>query len=290
MACWIPASATKGGEEMKRLLPTRSARLGLYFLLCEIAIVLLVPLLFSMDGITTVGGFWESPSLRHPLGTDDVGRDLLARTLLGGRISLLVGGGAATLSVGIGLPLGLLAGYRRGAWEFAIMRLADICQAFPGTVLILCVVAITGPSVWILILVLGLLGWAGIARLVYAGTLKVRELPYLDAARLSGVCGARLLWQEILPNIAAPVLPAAAQRAGRAILSESSLSFLGAGIRAPHATWGNIIHLATSLTVLAHRPWVWLVPGGLTILTVLALNAVGEGIQTAIAQEGGRRP
>ena len=274
---------------MKRFLPTRSARLGLMFLLCEVALVLLLPLIFSMDGISTVGKFWESPSLRHPLGTDDVGRDLLARILLGGRISLLVGGGAAALSVALGLPLGLLAGYRRGVWEFVIMRLADICQAFPGTVLILCVTAVTGSGVGILILLLGLLGWTGIARLVYAGTLRVRELPYLDAARLSGVRGARLLWQEILPNVAAPVLPAAAQRAGRAILSESSLSFLGAGIRAPQATWGSILHLATSLTVLAHRPWVWLVPGGLTILTVLALNAVGEGIQTAIGQEGGRR-
>jgi len=273
---------------MKTCFPTRRARVGLYFLLCEVTLVILLPLLFSMDGISIVGGFWEPPSLHHPMGTDDVGRDLLARIILGGRISLLVGGGAAALSVGIGLPLGLLAGYRRGVWEFFIMRLADLCQAFPSTVLILCVVTITGPSVWILILVLGLLGWTGIARLVYAGTLKVRELPYLDAARLSGVGGARLLWQEILPNVAAPVLPAAAQRAGRAILSESSLSFLGAGIRAPHATWGNIIHLATSLTVLVHRPWVWMVPGGLTILTVLALNAVGEGIQTAIAQEGGR--
>ena len=273
---------------MKTRFPTRRARVGLYFLLCEVTLVILLPLLFSMDGISIVGGFWEPPSLHRPMGTDDVGRDLLARIILGGRISLLVGGGAAALSVGIGLPLGLLAGYRRGLWEFFIMRLADLCQAFPGTVLILCVVTITGPSVWILILVLGLLGWTGIARLVYAGTLKVRELPYLDAARLSGVRGARLLWQEILPNVAAPVLPVAAQRAGRAILSESSLSFLGAGIRAPHATWGNIIHLATSLTVLVHRPWVWMVPGGLTILTVLALNAVGEGIQTAIAQEGGR--
>ena len=279
----------KGGEGMRRHLPVRSARLGLYFLLCEVAVVLLVPLIFSMDGITTVGGFWEPPSLRHLLGTDDIGRDLLARVLLGGRSSLLVGFGAATLSVALGLPLGLVAGYRRGAWEFAIMRLADLCQAFPGTVLILCVTAITGPGVWILILVLGLLGWTGIARLVYAGTLKVRELPYLDAARLSGVKGWRLLWQEILPNVVAPVLPAAAQRAGRAILSESSLSFLGAGIRAPQATWGSILHLATSLTVLAYRPWVWLVPGGLTVLTMLALNAVGEGMQAASTQKGGRR-
>ena len=274
---------------MKQRLPTPSARLGLYFLIFELALVLLLPLLFSMDGITTVGGFWESPSFRHPLGTDDVGRDLLARVLIGGRTSLLVGFGAAALSVALGLPLGLLAGYRRGAWEFAIMRLADLCQAFPGTVLILCVTAITGPGVWILILVLGLLGWTGIARLVYAGTLKVRELPYLDAARLSGVRGWRLLWQEVLPNVAAPVLPAAALRAGRAILSESSLSFLGAGIRAPQATWGSILHLATSLTVLANRPWVWLVPGSLTVLTVLALHAVGEGIQTAVGRERGRR-
>lgn len=271
---------------MKRWLPTRASRLGAAYSLILLAAVLLLPAVLGLDGVSTLGGFWEPPSLAHPLGTDDVGRDLLARVLLGGRTSLLVGVGAAAISVLLGVPLGILAGYLRGTTEFVIMRFADVCQAFPSTVLILCLVAITGPSVWVLIGVLGLLGWVNIARLVYASTLRVRELAYLDAARLAGLRGWRLL-REILPNILTPVLPAAAQRAGRAILSESGMSFLGVGIRPPQASWGNIIYYATNLSVLATRPWVWVAPGAFIITAVLALNAVGEGLQRSMLERGG---
>lgn len=266
----------------------RNARVAVLFLLIELLVVVLVPFLLRMDGNSTVGAFWEAPSLAHPLGTDDVGRDLLSRVLLGGRASLLVGFGSALLSVLLGVPLGLLAGYKRGIVGGVIMRLADICQAFPSTVAILCLASLVGPSVGVLIAVLGVLGWTGIARLVYAGTLKTRELAYVDAARLAGVGSARLLWQEILPNVLIPVLPAAAIRAGRAILTESSMSFLGVGIRAPNASWGNIIHLASSLTVLSLRPWVWLVPGLCIVLTVLALNRLAEYLERRLAGEGGR--
>ena len=143
-----------------------------------------IPIYYVEPNASDLGaGFWAPPSAAHPLGTDDVGRDLLARLLCGGRVSLLIGLCSAALSALVGIPLGLLAGYRRGAWEFCLMRLADVFQSFPSIVLVLCLVSLVGPSALNLVLVLGLLGWTGIARLVYGNTLSVREKEYVLAAR-----------------------------------------------------------------------------------------------------------
>ena len=215
--------------------------------------------------------FWQDGgSMAHLLGTDDVGRDLLARLLCGGRVSLLIGLCSAALSALVGIPLGLLAGYRRGAWEFCLMRLADVFQSFPSIVLVLCLVSLVGPSALNLVLVLGLLGWTGIARLV-------------------GRTG-RILRSNVLPNVIAPVWCALPLRAGRAILSESSLSFLGVGIRTPQASWGNLIQYAASLPVLTGRPWVWVPPGLCIILTVLCLQGIGDGLRDALdPRYGGHR-
>ena len=150
--------------------------LCLAVLAAELLAVLLLPPLLGLDPYASdqAAGYWAPPSAAHPLGTDDVGRDLLARLLVGGRVSLGVGLASAALSALVGVPLGLLAGYRRGAWEFWLMRLADVFQSFPSIVLVLCLVNLTGPSAVNLVLVLGLLGWTGIARLVYGNTLSVR--------------------------------------------------------------------------------------------------------------------
>ena len=186
------------------------------------------------------------------------------------------------LSVAVGVPLGLIAGYRRGTWEFWIMRLADLFQTFPSIVLILCLVALVGPSVVNLILVIGLLGWTGIARLVYGNTLAVREQEYIVAVQALGGSTATILRRNVLPNAVSPVWAALPLRVGRAILSESSLSFLGVGIRTPQASWGNLIQYASGLSVLTGRPWVWLPPGLCIVLTVLCLQFVGDGLRDAM--------
>ena len=250
----------------------------------ELLAVLLLPPLLGLDPYSSdlAAGFWAAPSPAHPLGTDDAGRDLLARLLCGGRVSLLIALSAAAVSAGLGVPLGLLAGYRRGAWEFWIMRLADVFQSFPSIVLVLCLVVLVGPSVLNLVLVLGLLGWTGVARLVYGNTLTVRDQEYIVAARALGASRGLLLRRNVLPNVISPVWCAIPLRAGRAILSESSLSFLGVGIRAPQASWGGLIQAAADLTVLTERPWAWLPPGLCIILTVLCLAGVADGLRDAL--------
>ncbi|WP_294515775.1 ABC transporter permease [uncultured Intestinimonas sp.] len=281
-----------GGKRVwRRLLTDRRAVVCMAILALEILSVLILPPLLGLEPDVTdrAAGFWAAPSAEHWLGTDDVGRDVLARLICGGRISLLVGFASAAINLAVGVPLGLLAGYRRGAWEFWIMRLADVFQSFPSIVLILCLVTLVGASVLNLVLVIGLLGWPGIARLVYGNVLSVREKEYILAVRALGARTGTILARNVLPNVVAPVWAALGQRVGRAILSESSLSFLGVGIRAPQASWGNLMQSATSLAVLTGRPWVWLPPGLLIILTVVCLQILGNALRDAMDPRWGAR-
>ena len=273
-----------GKRVWRRLLSDRRAVVCIAILGTEILCTLFLPVLLGLEPDLTdrAAGFWAPPSAEHWLGTDDVGRDILARLICGGRVSLLIGFASAAINLLVGIPLGVLAGYRRGKWEFWIMRLADIFQSFPSIVLVLCLVTLVGASVLNLILVIGILGWPGIARLVYGNVLAVREKEYILAARALGARTGTILRRNILPNVVAPVWAALGQRVGRAILSESSLSFLGVGIRAPQASWGNLMQSASNLTVLTGRPWIWLPPGFLIILTVLALQVLGNTIRDAM--------
>ncbi|WP_417092392.1 ABC transporter permease [Intestinimonas timonensis] len=275
----------------RRLRSDRRVVVCMAILALEILGVLLLPPLLGLEPDVTdrAAGFWAAPSAEHWLGTDDVGRDVLARLICGGRISLLVGFASAAINLAVGVPLGLLAGYRRGAWEFWIMRLADVFQSFPSIVLILCLVTLVGASVLNLVLVIGLLGWPGITRLVYGNVLSVREKEYILAVRALGARTGTILTRNVLPNVVAPVWAALGQRVGRAILSESSLSFLGVGIRAPQASWGNLMQSATSLAVLTGRPWVWLPPGILIILTVVCLQSLGNALRDAMDPRWGAR-
>jgi peptide/nickel transport system permease protein len=211
-----------------------------------------------------------------------VGRDLLARLLAGGRTSFLVGFASAGLATVLGVPLGLLAGYKGGKWEYWIMRACDVFQSFPSIILVLCLVSLLGASVWNIILVIGGLGWASVARLVYGSTLAVKEREYVEASRALGATDRAILFRTILPNVVAPVWAALPMKIARAILSESSLSFLGVGLRTPQASWGNLMHNAMELVTLTTRPWAWVPPGLCIMTTVLALLLVGEGLRKAM--------
>ena len=272
------------GGPGRRFWADRRAVTGLMILLLEVILVLLLPVLFGMEPNVTdqTAGFWAPPSAAHWLGTDDVGRDVLARLICGGQVSLLVGFCAAAISLGVGVPLGLLAGWKQGKWEYWIMRLADVFQSFPSIVLVLCLVSLVGASVWNIVAVIGLLGWTGIARLVYANTLTVREREYVLAARALGGRWTTILRRNVLHNAVGPGRAVLPLRVGRAILSESSLSFLGVGIRTPQASWGSLIQYATNTAVFVGRPWIWVPPAVCIVVTVVSLQWVGDGLRNAL--------
>ncbi|MBR5533841.1 MAG: ABC transporter permease [Ruminiclostridium sp.] len=273
---------------VQRFLADKLATACLIFLGVEILLLLILPLFLGQDPNLTdkTAGFWAPPSSAHLLGTDDVGRDILARLLYGGQISLLVGYLSAILGTLLGVPLGLLAGYKGGKWEYWIMRACDTFQSFPSLILVLCLVSLLGPSVWNIILVQGVLGWSSVARLVYGSTLSVKKKEYVEASRALGATDKAILFRTILPNVIAPVWAAFPMKVGRAILSESSLSFLGVGLRTPQASWGNLMQNALELITLTTRPWAWIPPGLCIVITVLALLLVGEGLRKALNPRG----
>ena len=271
-------------QAMKKFLHNKKAMFGLFIVVLLALAVLLIPLFMDLDPYTTdrAAGFNKGPSETHILGTDDVGRDLFARVLYGGRVSLFVGITSTIISVLVGIPLGLIAGYFRGAAESIIMRTADAFMSFPSMVLILVLVAVFGPSILTVTVVIGILGWTAIAKLIYGNVLSIREREYIQAAKTSGTSTWTILFSEVLPNAIPPVWANISFRVAGAILTESSLSFLGMGVQTPQASWGNIIYAAQNLMVLTARPWVWIPPGVCIILVVIGFNFIGEGGRDAL--------
>ena len=271
-------------QAMKKFLHNKKAMFGLFIVVLLALAVLLIPLFMDLDPYTTdrAAGFNKGPSETHILGTDDVGRDLFARVLYGGRVSLFVGITSTIISVLVGIPLGLIAGYFRGAAESIIMRTADAFMSFPSMVLILVLVAVFGPSILTVTVVIGILGWTAIAKLIYGNVLSIREREYIQAAKTSGASTWTILFSEVLPNAIPPVWANISFRVAGAILTESSLSFLGMGVQTPQASWGNIIYAAQNLMVLTARPWVWIPPGVCIILVVIGFNFIGEGVRDAL--------
>ena len=271
-------------QAMKKFIHNKKAMLGLAIVTILVLAVVFIPLFADLDPYTTdrAAGFNKPPSDAHILGTDDVGRDLFARLLYGGRISLFVGITSTIISVLIGIPLGLIAGYFRGTAESIIMRTADAFMSFPSMVLILVLVAVFGPSILTVTVVIGVLGWTAIAKLIYGNVLSIREREYIQAARAVGVSTKKILFSEVLPNAIPPVWANISFRVAGAILTESSLSFLGMGVQTPQASWGNIIFAAQNLLVLTARPWLWLPPGICIILVVIGFNFIGEGVRDAL--------
>mgnify|MGYP002540026795 FL=1 len=271
-------------QAVKKFMHNRKADLGLIIVCFLVLAVILIPIFMKLDPYTTdrAVGFNKAPCSGHPLGTDDVGRDLFARLLYGGRISLFVGIMSTIISVLIGIPLGLIAGYFRGIAETVIMRVADAFMSFPTMVLILVLVAVFGPSILTVTVVIGVLGWTAIAKLIYGNVLSIREREYIQATKAIGMSTPKILLSEVLPNAIPPVWANISFRVAGAILTESSLSFLGMGVQTPQASWGNIIFAAQNLLVLTARPWVWFPPGICIILVVVGFNFIGEGVRDAL--------
>jgi len=219
----------------------------------------------------------QPPSTTHLMGTDALGRDVFSRILFGGRVSLWVGFVAVGIATSIGLVLGLVAGYFGRLVDEIIMRGVDVMLCFPSFFLILAVIAFLEPSLTNIMVVIGLTGWMGVARLVRAETLTIRERDYVLAARAAGAGPGRIIFRHILPNAVAPVLVSATLGVAGAILTESALSFLGLGVQPPDASWGNM--LLEGKEVLGIAWWLSVFPGLAILFTVLGYNLLGESLR-----------
>ncbi len=265
----------------KRFLANRLAMAGASVLFLLGLAALAAPVLSKSDpNEQQLTQRLQPPSLQHPMGTDDLGRDVTARILFGGRVSLRVGLVAVAISVLIGTGVGLTAGFFGGWVDGVLMRVVDIMLCFPTLFLILMVIAFLDPSLWTVMTVIGLTSWPGLARLVRGETLSLRERDFVLAARGLGLSAPRIAVVHLLPNLVVPILVSAALGVGGAILTESALSFLGLGVQPPMASWGNIL---TSGKDYIHVAW-WLsvFPGVAILVTVLALNLVGEGLRDVL--------
>jgi len=224
----------------------------------------------------------KPPSLQHPFGTDRTGRDVFARTLVGGRVSLSVGLVAVLFSSLIGTILGALSGFYRGWVDQIIMRIVDMVMSFPVIVLLLAVVAIVGPGIFKIMVMIGLLTWTTPCRIVRAQFLSLREKEYVEAARCLGMTDVDIARKHILPNALAPLLVYASFGVATAVLLEAGLSYLGLGVQPPTPSWGNMLNTARSLSTMERTAWQWIPPAITTVLFVLAVNFVGDGIRDAL--------
>lgn len=222
----------------------------------------------------------QPPTRQHRFGTDDLGRDVLARMIHGARISLLIGFSATAISLIVGSLLGAIAGYYGGVADWCVSRLIEVVLCFPFLFLVLAIVALFRPSVWTLMIALGLTSWTTEARYVRGELLRIRELDYAVAARASGARDWRIIVRHLLPNAIAPVLVSATFGVAYAILTESALSFLGLGVPLPTATWGSILTVAQ--VYIEHAWWLTTFPGLAIFLTVASFNIIGDRFREAI--------
>lgn len=223
---------------------------------------------------------FEAPSLKHPFGTDDLGRDELTRVLIGGRVSLAVGVMAMLVSIVVGTMVGAFAGYFGGMIDSVLMRVTEMFIAFPQLFILILLAALFGTNLWTIVLVVGMLRWMPVARLVRAAFLQLKEQEFVTAARTLGAPTGTIMWRHILPNALSPIIVAATLGVAGAILTESTLSFLGLGIQLPTATWGNMLRAAQN--DMATAPWLAFFPGFFIFLTILAINYVGDGLRDAL--------
>ena len=224
----------------------------------------------------------KPPSIEHPFGTDRTGRDVFARTLVGGRVSLSVGLLAVLFSTLIGTVTGALAGYYRGWADAVLMRTVDMVMSFPVIVLLLAAVSIAGPGIFNIMVMIGLLTWTTPCRIVRAQFLSLREKEYVEAARSIGMTDFDVARKHILPNAIAPLLVYASFGVATAVLLEAGLSYLGLGVQPPTPSWGNMLNTARSISTMERTTWQWIPPAITTVMFVLAVNFVGDGLRDAL--------
>ncbi len=257
-------------------------RVGALLIAAVLVAAAFAPMLSSHDPYSgdLANDYLAPPGGKFVFGADAQGRDVLSRVLYGARISLLVGIVSQTVAVTLGLTLGLLAGYYRRWVDLTIMRLADITLAFPSLLLLIAVAAAVKPSLPVIFIVIGAVGWAGMARLVRAQVLVLARSEYVSAARALGATDRWILWRHLVPNVQAPVIITATLGIAGAIMAEAALSFVGLGAQPPTPSWGSMVAEGRDLIRVA--PWVSVVPGLAVGVAVLGFNLVGDGLREAL--------
>ncbi len=302
----LPLITDLGEEEYKadsllrltvlRFLKHRMAVFGIVLLAMIVVFVVGGAFFYTEDyaNQTAMLHKFEAPNYEHPFGTDQVGRDIFARTIYGGQISLMIAIVSVAISMTVGTVVGLVAGYFGGWIDSLLMRVVEALLAIPTLILLLMLsrimagsttmVNILGrqlsASVVAIVVIIGLTGWMGLSRIVRSMVLSLKEQEFIQAAHMIGATNAQIIFRHILPNCIAPIVVSATLGVGNAIIVEAYLSFLGFGVMPPTATWGNILTRAQDM--IDEVWWMWMAPGMLIILTVLAINFIGDGLRDAL--------
>ena len=273
---------------LTRLLKVRGAALGLIVLLLLIFLAVAAPIVSPASPVETVLlETLQAPSRAHPFGTDDLGRDVMARVIYGSRVSLEVGLISITVALSFGVVVGLLAGYQGGIVDDILMRVMDAISAFPSLILALAITAALGAGIRNTMIAIGIVYTPLFARLVRSQALTIRELDYCLAARTLGAGAGRMMFFHIFPNATAPIIVQASLSVSSAIIVEASLSFLGVGVAPPTPSWGSILN--DGYKVLQLAPWMAIASGSAIFISVLGLNFLGDGLRTALDPRMSRR-
>ncbi|HOL05288.1 MAG TPA: ABC transporter permease [Syntrophorhabdaceae bacterium] len=263
---------------IRNIIRHKLALIGLIILIPMFLSALLAPIISPHNPVEPdMKQILSPPSIAHPFGTDTLGRDVFSRVMYGSRISLLVGFVSIGIAVMIGIVIGAISGYYGGMIDEVFMRFVDLMMCFPTFFLILAVIALLEPSIWNIMIVIGLTNWMGIARLVRAEILSIKNKEFVLAAKAQGFTEKRIIFNHVLPNSLTPVYVVATLGIGGAILTESALSFLGIGVQPPTPSWGNILTQAKDNIEVAW--WLSLYPGLAIFLTVMGYNLLGEGLR-----------
>lgn len=267
----------------KRFKKDKLAMFSLALLIILVAVVFIVPLFFQISySDLDMPNALRAPDAEHWLGTDEFGRDVFVRLIYGGRVSISVALSAIGLQVVIGITMGSLAGYFGGIVDKIIMRLTDVFMCFPFYIIAVTLAAILGPGLRNTVIIIGFLQWTGLCRIVRAQILSIKENDYIMAARSLGIRSGRIIVRHILPNIFAPILVSATLSIAGAIMAEASLSYLGLGVDVPRPSWGNMLSAAQNMKALRSQLWLWVPPGLMIVIVVLAVNYIGEGLRKAM--------
>lgn len=267
---------------LRKMLANKLSIAGLIIFIVIFFICFAAPLITSYSSTKIdLRSILQAPSTKHILGTDKIGRDIFARILYGGRISIAVGLGSALIATLFGVSLGTIAGYKGGLTDGIVMKISEILMAFPQMIMVLILVTITGQSLWNLIFIFSITGWPSMYRMARSQMLSLREEEYVQALKAFGIGSMRIAFFHMLPNAIGPIFVNITLSTAMFILQETSLSFLGLGVPLEVATWGNILNAAQDIMILRDAWWVWVPAGVVVTLFVISINFIGDGLRDA---------